>query len=174
MRLEESNPSKWLVSWRADPAVRVLADRHYSRQTVGHVQFVAPGRCLVLRTLAADAAWVTSWPLPHFVKHSYGDAWVCALFRNESEILSSELITEAVAATLAWFTEAPPGGMLTFVDERKIRRKRDPGRCFRRAGFVPVGRTKERDLLVLQLLPDAMPEKQWPLELQLSMEAPCA
>jgi hypothetical protein len=159
------------VSWRADPAVRALADRHYSRQSIGHPQFVAPGRCLVLRTLEADAGWVTSWPLEHLVKHSYGDAWVCTLFRNESDTLSSELITEAVAATLAWFVEAPAGGMLTFVDETKVRRKRDPGRCFRRAGFEVVGRTKDKHLVVLQLLPDAMPPKEWPLELQLTMEA---
>ena len=161
----------WVVSWRADPIVRALADRHYSRQSVGHPQFVAPGACLVLRTLAGDAGWVTSWPLARMARHGYGDAWVCTLFRNEGEILSSELITEAVAATRAWFVEAPAGGMITFVDETKIRRKRDPGRCFRRAGFIPVGRTKDKDLVVLQLLPAAMPAPVWPLELQLQIKA---
>ncbi len=162
---------RWVVSWRADPAVRVLADRHYSRQSIGHAQFVAPGACLVLKTLEADAAWVTHHPLPQFSKHGYGDAWVCTLFRNESDHLSSDLITEAVAATLAWFVEAPPGGILTFVDEKKVRRKRDPGRCFRRAGFEVVGRTKDKNLVVLQLLPDKMPQAEWPLELQLSLLA---
>jgi hypothetical protein len=151
--------------------VRALADRHYSRQSVGHPQFVAPGACLVLRTLAGDAGWVTSWPLAELARHGYGDAWVCTLFRNEGDVLSSELITEAVAATLAWFVEAPVGGMLTFVDETKVRRKRDPGRCFRRAGFEVVGRTKDKNLVVLQLLPDAMPPKEWPMELQLSIGA---
>jgi hypothetical protein len=173
MRLADSNPSKrpvaasrWVVSWRADPLVRVLADRHYSRQTSGHAQFVAPGSCLVLRTLEANAAWVTLHPLPHLVKHGYGDAWICAMFRNESPHLSSELIHEAVAATHAWFISPPPAGFLTFVDEGKIRRKRDPGRCFRRAGWREVGRTKERGLIVLQLPADECDAPVWPLELQ--------
>ena len=158
--------SPWVVSWRADPAIRQLADRHYSRQSIGHAQFVAPGACLVLRTLEADAAWVTLHPLPHLVKHGYGDAWICSLFRNESPHLSSELITMAVAASVAWFVEPPPAGFITFVDESKIRRKRDPGRCYRRAGWHVVGRTKERGHLVLQLPKDEMPAPVWPLELQ--------
>jgi len=32
--------------------------------------------------------------------------------------------------------------LVTFVDEDKTRRKRDPGRCYRRAGFEEAGRTK--------------------------------
>jgi hypothetical protein len=103
-------------------------------------------------------------------RHGYGDAWVCSFFRNEGDVLSSELIGEAVAASVAWWLEAPAAGMLTFVDETKVRRKRDPGRCFRRAGFVPVGRTKDKGLLILQLLPDAMPAAEWPHELQLEIE----
>jgi hypothetical protein len=47
--------------------------------------------------------------------------------------------------------------MVTFVDAAKTRRKRDPGRCYRRAGFEHVGFTKG-GLWVLQLLPDQMPE----------------
>jgi hypothetical protein len=160
----------WVRSWRCDPVVRALADRHYSRQTIGHTHFVPPGRCLVLRTLAGDAAWVTSWPFPEYARHGRGDAWVCTLFRNEGGTLSSELVADAVAATRAWFGSAPAGGMLTFVDERRIRRKRDPGRCFRRAGFTPVGRTRERDLLMLELQPHAMPPAAAALEFQLQFD----
>lgn len=47
-------------------------------------------------------------------------------------------------------------GMITFVDARKVRRKRDPGRCFRKAGFREVGATKG-GLIALQLLPHEMP-----------------
>lgn len=32
----------WRLSWRADPAGAVLADRHYNRQRVGSKQFVPP------------------------------------------------------------------------------------------------------------------------------------
>lgn len=147
----------WTVSWRADPRVARLADRHYSRQSHGSRQFSPPGRVYVLVTDDGLAAWVTHWPRPDLAMHGRGDAWVCSLFRNEGPFLSSDLIRQAVAATRArWPT--PPAGMLTFVDTDRIRPKRDPGRCFRRAGFKEVGRTKDRDLVVLQLAVDAMPE----------------
>lgn len=72
--------------------------------------------------------------------------------------LSSELILEAVAATRATWPHVPELGLITFVDPRKIRRKRDPGRCYRRAGFELVGETKDLGLLVFQLLPAKMPD----------------
>jgi hypothetical protein len=40
-----------------------------------------------------------------------------------------------------------------------VRRKRDWGRCYLRAGFQNVGFTKG-GLVALQLLPDAMPEAE--------------
>lgn len=51
--------SPWRRSWRADPAVAALADRHYNRQHVGAGQFVPPGSCLVLKTADGKAGWVT-------------------------------------------------------------------------------------------------------------------
>lgn len=134
-------PMRWCVSHRADPRARPLADRHYNRQKVGAAQFVPPGRCLVLLTERADALWITSWPFPEYVKHAWPNAFVCSCFRNESDHLSSDLIREAVEATVAHFREVPLVGMVTFVDPTKTRRKRDPGRCFVRAGFRRVGHT---------------------------------
>jgi hypothetical protein len=52
-------------------------------------------------------------------------------------------------------------GMVTFVDTGKVRRKRDPGRCYRRAGWQVCGETKG-GLVALQILPDAMPEPMEP------------
>jgi hypothetical protein len=147
---------RWQLSWRTDPLARVLADRHYNRQSVGAQDFAPPGRCLVLRTPAADAFWITSWPFPEYVQHAWAGAWVCSAFRNESPAVSSGLVREAVAATLAKWPDPPALGMVTFVDADKVRRKRDPGRCLRQAGFVHVGFTKG-GLWALQLLPDAMP-----------------
>lgn len=103
-----------------------------------------------------DAVWGTSWPFAEYVRHAWAGAWMNSLFRNESERLSSELIREAVAHTLAFFGDPPALGMVTFVDASRTRRKRDPGRCYRRAGFTHVGWTKG-GLWALQLLPDAMP-----------------
>lgn len=160
---------RWVVSHRADPRAVRLADRHYSRQKHGTPQFVPPGRCLVLLTEAGDALWVTSWPFAEFTKHAWAGAWVCSLFRNESEHLSSELIREAVAATKAEW-EAPELGMITFVKTDAVRRKRDPGRCYVKAGFKRVGKTKG-GLVALQMLPNEMPEAEPPLSAQYELSA---
>lgn len=159
---------RWHLSYRADAPAARLADRHYNRQRPGSAQFVPPGRCFVLRTAAADAVWTTSWPFEEYVKHQWAGAWVNSLFRNESPNLSSELIREAVAATLAEWPEPPELGIVTFVDPTKVRRKRDPGRCYRRAGFRDVGTTKG-GLIALQLLPAEMPEPAEAIGAQLSL-----
>jgi hypothetical protein len=132
---------RWRESWRADPDARRIADAHYNRQKVGAEQFVPPGRCVVL-VIPEVAFWVSSWPFGEYVKHAWPGAWICSAFRNERRDLhlSSDLITEAVAATrYHWGNHAL--GMITFVDPTKTKRKRDPGRCFRRAGFHVSGRT---------------------------------
>ena len=154
---------RWILSNRADPDVVPLADRHYNRQKIGSPQFAPPGRCLVLKTAELDAFWITSWPYAEYVKHAWAGAWVCSAFRNESTHLSSELIREAVAATLYRYGHAPPLGMITFVDAGKVRRKRDPGRCYLRAGFERCGTTKG-GLIALQLLPNDMPPPLQPLD----------
>lgn len=148
----------WHLSHRYDVRALPLADRHYNRRKVGSPQFVPPGRNIVLLTADADALWVTSWPFAQYVRHAWAGAWVNSLFRNESDALSSELIREAVAATRAAFGDPPPLGMITFVDAKKTRRKRDPGRCYRRAGFRHVGFTKKEGLWAFQLVPSDMPE----------------
>lgn len=156
----------WRLSWRADPVARAIADRHYNRQNVGAPQFVPPGRCVVLTvegsTPSRGALWVTSWPFAEYVKHGWAGAWVCSAFRNElpETHLSSDLVRAAVAATLAVWSVPPDLGMVTFVDRTKTRAKRDPGRCFLRAGFRYAGET-QGGLVALLLDPARMPE---PLE----------
>lgn len=148
--------SPWWLSDRADPMALPIADRHYNRQKPGTPQFVPPGRCLVLLTADAGALWVSSWPFAEYVRHAWPGAWVCSCFRRESGPLASELVRSAVAATRAVW-EPPELGMVTFVDASKTRRKRDPGRCFLKAGFRNVGYTKG-GLVALQMLPSEMPE----------------
>lgn len=102
---------RWEISHRADQLARPLADRHYSRQSIGADQFVPPGRCVVL--VIPDAAyWVTSWPFPEYVKHAWPGAWMCSAFRNERRdlYLSSDLVREAIAATLSVWPTPPPIG----------------------------------------------------------------
>lgn len=158
----------WTRSYRADPAARLIADRHYNRQKVGSPQFVPPGRCLVLRAdppSGGRALWVTSWPFAEFVKHQWAGAWVCSLFRNEGAGRASDLIRQAVAATIAEFGPPPALGMITFVDQAKVRAKADPGHTYIIAGFRPCGRTKG-GLLAFQLLPEAMPPARQAMVLQ--------
>lgn len=147
---------KWALSDRADPRAAAIADRHYNRQKIGTPQFVPPGRCMVLLTEKADALWVTSWPFAQYVRHAWAGAWVCSCFRNESDHLSSELITEAVAATRWFYGDTPALGFITFVDTSKVH-SINPGYCYKRAGWKQIGHT-QGGLVALQMLPGAMPE----------------
>lgn len=150
-----SGVTPWRLSHRADPAAVDIADRHYNRQKPGTPQFVPPGRCLVL--LAEGALWVTSWPFAAYVRHEWGGAWVNSLFRRETNPeLASDLIRGAVSVTRWRWPEVPELGMVSFVNPHKVRHKRDPGRCYVRAGFKLVGHTKG-GLLVFQMLPREMP-----------------
>lgn len=168
----------WQESHRADRRALPLADRHYNRQKVGTPQFVPPGRCFVLLTPDADALWVSSWPFAEWVKHEWPGAWICSCFRNEGARghLASELITLAVAATLAEWGEPPaipsmigPIGFVTFIDRAKVRPTMVRGKptwgwTWKRAGWDEIGETKG-GLLALGLrrerFPDPMPAEQW-------------
>ncbi len=152
----------WRISHRADPFAKALADRHYNRQRPESPQFAPPGRCLVLTadTPFGEAFWITSWPFAEYTRHAWPGAWVCSAFRNEGAGLSSTLITQAVAATVAYFGPSPPRGMVTFVDTRKVRAG-NPGYCYQQAGFKRVGCTKG-GLVALQLAPEAMPPAEMP------------
>ena len=156
----------WRLSHRADPVARRLADLHYNRQHVGAPQFVPPGRCLVL--VSDGAFWVTSWQFGEYVKHRWPDAWVCSAFRRESGPVASEMIRDAVAATVWKWGDVPTLGMVTFVNRDKVARKRDPGRCFRRAGFLDDGET-EGGLVALRLPAESMPLPEMPIGANLAL-----
>lgn len=159
---KSGNP--WRLATRADPCGAALADRHYSRRSPGTRQFVPPGRCVVLLTRAADALWVSSWPYAEYTKHAWPGAWVCTLFRNESrQVLSSWLIRQAIGVTRWKWGNPPQPGMVTFVDVRKVRPKRNPGYCFLSAGFEYVGRTKTGKL-ALRLRRSRIPSPIPPLQ----------
>jgi hypothetical protein len=152
-----------MLSHSAHPLARAIADRHYNRQKPESIRFVPPGRCVVFTTPNGDAVWATSWPYAEYVRHAWAGAWVNSLFRNESDHLSSELIREAIAATLWKWPEPPTLGIVTFVDASKVRHKRDPGRCYTKAGFTRLKETTKGGLVVLQMLPEDMPEPSAPL-----------
>lgn len=145
----------WWQVGHNDPRAAALADRHYSRQTPGSVQFTAPGRKLVLLSDDERALWAAVENLDPAGRRK----WRVAIFRNEGQSLSSDLVREATARTLGFWTRfyggCPAVPLRTEVDVRKVRAKRDPGRCFLRAGWrrVPdeeVARAAGRGMAVLE------------------------
>jgi hypothetical protein len=151
----------WLKTTCADKRGCALADRHYSRVKPGSNQFMPPGRQCVLITEAGDAVWGSAWPYAQYVRRVFPGAWVCTIFRNESTILSSDLIRDAVAATRYYWGDPPDEGMVTLIDVQKVRQKRDPGYCYRKAGFTVADPSHTKGgLLILRLDPSDMPEPQ--------------
>lgn len=137
----------WHRVWRRDPRALALADRHYSRQSPGSDQFTPPGRVLVLLTADGLALWAAC----ENRDPAGGRRWRVTIFRNEGPVLSSELVRAATVRTSAHWLDRYgelPGHLETEVDPRRTRHKRDPGRCFRRAGWVEVDR--RRGLVVLR------------------------
>lgn len=160
-----AEPKGWTISHRADPDCLPIADRHYNRQKPGTPQFVAPGRCVVLKR--RGAVWVTSWPFAEYVKHAWAGAWVNSMFRKECDGLASDFIREAVAATRFVWPDVPPLGLVSFIDPnevapRKVRGRLAIGESYFEAGFKHVGYTKA-GLWVMQLLPEDMPGPVAPL-----------
>lgn len=154
----------WELSHRSYPAARVLADRHYSRQSVGATGFVPPGRCVVLLSTCRRAYWTTSWPFAEYTKHDWAGAWVNSAFRSEGAGVASEMIVQAVAATRHIWPTPPDLGMITFIDTAKVKptyRRGKPtwGYCYIKAGFEEVGYTRG-GLLALQLTVERMPKPE--------------
>lgn len=120
-----------------DQECRQLADRHYSRRTIGAKQFAYSGRKLVLRDALGDVLFV--WMYPDSSMRMDGqEGYNCAMFRNESKRRSSEIILEAEAMAIEKWG---PGRMYTYVDPGKIQ-SRNPGYCFKVAGWKFVGLSK--------------------------------
>ena len=70
----------------------------------------------------------------------------CAFFRNESSILSSELILAAEQwAKARWGNTR----LYTYVNGRKIKSS-NPGYCFQMAGWRKCGLTKHRRLVIME------------------------
>ncbi|GIP54275.1 hypothetical protein J42TS3_33100 [Paenibacillus vini] len=101
----------------------------------------------MLRTATGNAVWVT-WS---GIRDDGLLAWECTIFRNESTYLSSDMIRIAVAATIDEWGQPPPDGIITYVDQLKVRSS-NPGYCFLSAGFHKLGFSKRRKLLLLQFL----------------------
>lgn len=140
----------WIPVKDGNDTAREIFDGHYSRYRYADgrkpLLFVGPGGKIVLLTPDALALFV--WR--KFRSMADQEGVCCAVFRNEGPQLSSYLIRAADA--IAW--ERWPGERLyTYVDPGKTRRKRDPGRCFIRAGWRSFGWSKG-GLRILECRPE--------------------
>jgi hypothetical protein len=113
-----------------DQECRMLADRHYSRRTVGAKQFLYSGRKLVLRN--AEGTVLFGWMWPDDAMRMDGQTgYNCAIFRNESPRLASEIILEAERLAVAKWG---PNRGYTYVDPASVK-SANPGYCFLMAGW---------------------------------------
>jgi hypothetical protein len=135
----------WIQIKDGDLYAMELFKRHYSyyhyRDGRIHNRFCGPGEKIVLITKDGRALFV--WR--KFKPMDNQSGVNCAIFRNESDTLSSELILEA--ERYAW--ERWPGERLyTYVDAYKIK-STNPGYCFKCSGWQVCGITKKRKLIIL-------------------------
>jgi hypothetical protein len=137
----------WWLTKDGDMDCLALYERHYSaykyKDGRRRSQFVGPGQTIVLRTIDADALFV--WR--KFIDDSGQQGVNCAVFRNESPHLASELIRQADAiADFCW----PGERHYTYVRAEAVR-STNAGFCFKQAGWRTCGRTKG-GLIILEKL----------------------
>jgi hypothetical protein len=144
------------VGWRmvkdGDPRAFEIMQRHYTYQAYrdgrrelprnpNRMLFVGPGEKMVLlHSSGALFVW------RKFIDKSGQKGVNCAVFRNESNILSSKLILEAEEiANKRW----PGERFYTYVNAKKVRSK-NPGFCFLKAGWNKCGKTQAKKLIILE------------------------
>jgi hypothetical protein len=146
---------RWFAIRDGDARAYELMKRHYSfqpykdgrRQNPGNPNrhlFVGPGKKIVLMTSDCKALFV--WR--KFIDKSGQTGINCAVFHNESDFLSSDLILEA--EQIAWGIW-PGERLYTYVSETKIL-SANPGYCYKKAGWTFCGKTKIRKLHILEKL----------------------
>ncbi len=142
--------SPWIPIRDGDATARAIFHRHYSRYVYGDgrkpAKIIGPGEYMLLIT--QDALALFAWRKFRSADNQTGIN--CAIFRNEgtSAGRSSDLIRAAMELCLVRWPEE--NRMYTYVNARKVRHKRDPGRCFLKAGWRQCGVTKSRKLLVFE------------------------
>jgi hypothetical protein len=113
----------WKHAHHKDSRGRQLADRHYSRKTVGAAEYMPPGYKIVLIGEDDNAVWGVQRSNPK--KVSRRDGFVCwdnTIFRieNDDKRIVSPLIREAVAICIGIWKDIPPDGLHTFIDIRHV------------------------------------------------------
>mgnify|MGYP005637702063 CR=1 FL=1 len=139
----------WYAVKDGSVMARGLFNRHYSRYHYKDNRnprlFVGPGEKMVLMTLDGRSLFI--WR--KFISADGQEGVNCAVFRNEGDKLSSELILEA--EQLAW-GRWPDERLYTYVSAKDVK-STNPGYCFKVAGWRKCGITKVNKLDILEKLP---------------------
>jgi len=162
----------WTVTNKGDIRCRMMADRHYTRQSIGNPRWTRPGYSAVLYAQSAAGAGLFVWWRPKWEDGRPGTArkdglrcLECTHFRREGLAVgepgalpvASDMIRAAVAA-LDWpavrsalhLDAAGPiaDGVLTGIGSKQTAKRRsrtsEPGECFLRAGWARVEKRKSR------------------------------
>lgn len=135
----------WMHMLDGDASCRAIFDRHYSRYVYADGRrpklFVGPGEKMVL--MQADGLALCVWR--KFISGDGQQGVNCAIYRNESPRLASEMLKDAMR--IAW-TRWPGERLYTYVNPRRvtptIERSRPVwGWSFYKAGWSFVGLTKQ-------------------------------
>lgn len=124
-----------------------MARQHYS---VKHrhpkcTALAGPGEKIVLMTSDRKALFI--WLYSKY-RADGQDGINCTIFRNESNVLSSVLIEQAMK--VAW-DKWPERRLFTFVNPTKVS-SHNPGYCFKRAGWKTCGMSN-KGLIILESWP---------------------
>lgn len=145
MLLFDVDGCHWVRVSPVDARALELFKRHYTynpRRKKGS-RFVGPGQEITL--LSKDGKALFVWRLERF-RNDDQVGVNCAVFRNEGDIISSELIKQAEEIALnRW----PGSRLFTFVNASKVKSS-NPGYCFKMAGWSVCGVSKKRKLIILE------------------------
>lgn len=143
----------WIEVSKCDRLALELARPHYSRAKPDSKELGPPGQKIVLVGCDGRALWGSHRPAPWcgILRMDGFEGHSCFIFRNDGGPLSSLIIREAVAYTgIKW----GPAAFITYVAIDKVKHKRDPGRCFIKAGFKKIWisvKTKHGPMLRLEM-----------------------
>lgn len=133
----------WYRIKSTDRRANALYDRHYSRikhnKKVGATN-ITVGNAIVLTNADYSALWVTIGAMPE-VRYDGRAVWNNQVFRNESDVRSSLLITEALRICRWRWTDVPRHGAVTYIDFNETTKhlteaqklEHVPGYCYIRA-----------------------------------------
>ena len=126
--------SVWIPIQDGDGRGYGLYRRHYSclNKSPRIRQFTGPGECLALMTPEQNALFVWDKKL---IRDDSQYGLNCAVFRNEGQRLSSDLVLAAEECAEAKWGKCR---MFTYVDPKKVV-SANPGYCFKVAGWKHIG-----------------------------------